>query len=32
MIYCDAHCHLGSRQFDEDRDQMIERMLEAEKS
>ena len=20
MIYCDAHCHLGSRQFDEDRD------------
>ncbi|MBQ1379833.1 MAG: TatD family hydrolase, partial [Erysipelotrichaceae bacterium] len=32
MIYCDAHCHLGSRQFDEDRDQMIERMLEADVS
>ncbi len=28
MSYCDAHCHLGSRQFDEDRDQVIERMLE----
>ena len=32
MIYCDAHCHLGSRQFDEDRDQMIKRMLEADVS
>ncbi len=28
MIYCDAHCHLGSRQFDEDREQMLERMME----
>ena len=27
MICCDAHCHLGSRQFDEDRDRMIEEML-----
>ena len=29
MSYCDAHCHLGSRQFDEDRDEMIQRMLKA---
>lgn len=29
MIYVDAHCHLGSRQFDGDRKEMIERMLEA---
>ncbi|MCR4632672.1 MAG: TatD family hydrolase [Erysipelotrichaceae bacterium] len=29
MTYCDAHCHLGSRQFDLDRDEMIERMLKA---
>lgn len=28
MTFCDAHCHLGSRQFDEDRDLLIERMLE----
>ena len=28
MIYTDAHCHLGSRQFDRDRDEMISRMLD----
>lgn len=27
MAYIDAHCHLGSRQFDSDRDEMIARML-----
>lgn len=27
MAYIDAHCHLGSRQFDPDRDEMIGRML-----
>ena len=32
MSYIDTHCHLGSVQFDEDRDQMIERMLEADVS
>ena len=24
--YCDAHCHLGSRQFDEDREAVLSRM------
>ncbi len=28
MIYTDAHCHLGSRQFDNDRDEMVQRMLD----
>ena len=28
MIYCDAHCHLGSRQFDEDREQLLETMMD----
>ncbi|MBR0385320.1 MAG: TatD family hydrolase, partial [Erysipelotrichaceae bacterium] len=28
MVFVDAHCHLGSRQFDSDRDEMIARMLE----
>lgn len=28
MVYIDAHCHLGSRQFDKDRNEMIARMLE----
>ena len=27
MKYCDAHCHLGSRQFDNDRSEVIDRML-----
>ena len=27
MSYIDAHCHLGSHQFDDDRDEMINRML-----
>ena len=27
MVYTDAHCHLGSREFDADRDAMISRML-----
>ncbi|MBO5999673.1 MAG: TatD family hydrolase [Lachnospiraceae bacterium] len=27
MAYIDAHCHLGSRQFDHDRNEMIARML-----
>jgi len=27
MSYIDAHCHLGSRQFDDDRNEMINRML-----
>ena len=30
MTYADAHCHLGSRQFDQDRDAMIGRMLAAD--
>ena len=30
MIYCDAHCHLGSRQFDEDRERLLEVMMEAD--
>ncbi|MBQ6479061.1 MAG: TatD family hydrolase [Erysipelotrichaceae bacterium] len=29
MIYCDAHCHLGSRQFEKDRQQLLEAMMEA---
>ena len=29
MKYCDAHCHLGSRQFDNDRSEVIDRMLAA---
>ena len=29
MIYVDAHCHLGSRQYDHDRTEVIKRMLEA---
>lgn len=28
MVYTDAHCHLGSRQYDDDRDEMIARMLD----
>ena len=28
MVYVDAHCHLGSRQYDNDRAEVIERMLE----
>ena len=28
MRYIDAHCHLGSRQFDDDRNEVIGRMLE----
>ena len=28
MIYVDAHCHLGSREFDNDRDEVVGRMLE----
>ena len=28
MIYVDAHCHLGSRQFDSYREEVIERMLD----
>jgi len=27
MIFTDAHCHLGSRQFDTDRDEVVSRML-----
>ena len=27
MAFADAHCHLGSRQFDQDRSEMIARML-----
>ncbi len=27
MAFADAHCHLGSRQYDKDRDEMIGRML-----
>ena len=27
MVFADAHCHLGSRQFDQDRSEMIARML-----
>ncbi len=27
MTFTDAHCHLGSRQFDRDRDEMIHRMI-----
>lgn len=29
MVYCDAHCHLGSRQYDSGREEMIQRMLDA---
>ena len=29
MIYCDAHCHLGSRYFEEDREAMLKRMSES---
>ena len=29
MVYVDAHCHLGSYQFDSDRDEVINRMLTA---
>ena len=29
MAYVDAHCHLGSRQYDDDRNEMIDRMLGA---
>ena len=29
MSYTDTHCHLGSRQFDSDREQIVRRMLEA---
>ena len=29
MVYVDAHCHLGSYQFDSDRDEVIMRMLSA---
>lgn len=29
MKYCDAHCHLGSGQFDSDRRKVIDRMLAA---
>ena len=28
MVFVDAHCHLGSRQFDSYREEMIRRMLE----
>ncbi len=28
MIFTDAHCHLGSRQFDQNRKTVIERMME----
>lgn len=28
MNFIDAHCHLGSRQFDHDREETVERMLE----
>ena len=28
-MYADAHCHLGSRQYDNDREDVINRMLEA---
>ena len=30
MTFIDAHCHLGSGQFDHDRDEMIRRMLAAD--
>ena len=30
MAFADAHCHLGSRQFDQDRSEMIARMLAAD--
>lgn len=29
MIYTDAHCHLGTRYYDDNRREIIERMLEA---
>jgi len=29
MEYIDAHCHLGNRQFSDDREEMIQAMLEA---
>ena len=32
MIYVDAHCHLGSRQYDGDRAEVIERMLDKDVS
>ena len=28
MSYIDAHCHLGSRQYDSDREEVVKRMLE----
>ncbi|MBR3364405.1 MAG: TatD family hydrolase, partial [Solobacterium sp.] len=28
MIFVDAHCHLGSRQYDGDRTDVINRMLD----
>ncbi|MBP0968610.1 MAG: TatD family hydrolase [Oscillospiraceae bacterium] len=29
LVFSDAHCHLGSRQFDGDRDETVKRMLES---
>ncbi|MBQ5341277.1 MAG: TatD family hydrolase, partial [Oscillospiraceae bacterium] len=29
MVLVDTHCHLGSRQFDSDRNEMVDRMLSA---
>ena len=29
MVLVDTHCHLGSRQFDGDRNEVINRMLSA---
>lgn len=28
MVYADAHCHLGSRQYDSDRTEVVNRMLD----